>query len=334
VGNLIVDTSGTDSVDVQVNNRQIDVRETCGRDVVEVTSNAPSEIQQTIEWKILTPRTVNLDLVTLAGSINVGNTDGNVTLRTTGGPVIVGDIKGRAALVTQGGMIKAGNIGGDAELRSQGGSLEVGNVAGHAELQTDSGPIVAGSTSGRVNARTAGGSITIAEARGDLVAATDAGDISIGNARRINAKTAGGNITSRRVRGPFQGHTESGDVRVESASGWIEASTGFGNIFVRMMPENFDGDLHVDIQSGVGDVTIYVPERLRASIEATVERPAFESRRIFSDFPMNAIAPGRLQPTPGVTRNFAGLRSQTQLNGGGNRIRLHTSLGKIEIRKQ
>jgi DUF4097 and DUF4098 domain-containing protein YvlB len=334
VGNLMVDTSGVDSVDVQVNNRQIEVKETCGKEVVEITGNAPAQMQETIEWKIVVPRSVHLDLVTLAGSINVGNTDANATLRTTGGAVVAGEIKGRAAIITQGGMIKSGNIGGDAELRSQGGSLEVGNVAGNAEFQTASGPIVAGVMNGRVNAKTAGGSITIREARGDLVANTDAGDISVGDARGIDAKTAGGNITGRRVRGPFQGHTESGDVRVESAAAWVEASTGFGNVFIRMVPENLEGDLHMDVQSGVGDVIVYLPEKMKAMVEATVERPAFEARRIFSDFPMNSIAPGRVQglaPTPG--RAYMPLRSQTLLNGGGNRVRLHTSLGKIEIRK-
>jgi hypothetical protein len=107
-------------------------------------------------------------------------------------------------------------------------------------------------------------------------------------------------------------------------------------VFVRLAPENLDGDLHIDVQSGVGDVTVYLPEKMRATIEATVERPAFEARRIFSDFPMSAIAPARIQGRvpPNPAGNIASLRSQTQLNGGGNRIRLHTSLGKIEIRKQ
>jgi hypothetical protein len=97
-----------------------------------------------------------------------------------------------------------------------------------------------------------------------------------------------------------------------------------------MVPENLQGDLHVDIQAGVGDITIYLPERLRATIDATVERPAFEAQRIFSDFPMNSIAPrGRAGAPPAPGRNYAPLQRQTQLNGGGNRIRLHTSLGKI-----
>ncbi len=333
IGNLQIDTTGQDGVDVQVNNNLIQVQETCGRDSIEITSNTPDtkQIQGTIDWRIVVPKAVNLDLVTLAGSINIGDSDGSVVLRTTGGSVTAGQIKGRAAIITQGGSIKSGNIGGNAELRSQGGSLEVGDVAGDAEFQT-AGPIRAGAITGRVVADTAGGTIVIREARGDVKATTKGGDITIGDAVRINATTAGGNIISRRVRGPFQGHTESGDIRVDIASSWVEASTGFGNIIVRLVPDNVEGDLHMNLQSGIGDVTVFLPERMKATVEATVERPAFSAQRIISDFPMNAMTP----PGRGLVPNrfYAPTRSQIMLNGGGNRITLHTSLGKIEIKKQ
>ena len=326
IGNLHIDTTGRDAVEVQVNSNLIQVQETCGKNMIEITSNTPdvNQIHGTVDWKILAPRTTNLDLVTFAGSVDIGDTDGSVILRTTGGSVTTGQVKGHAAIVTQGGFIKSGNIGGNAELRSQGGSLEVGDVAGNAEFQT-AGPIRAGAVNGRVTADTAGGAIVIREARGDVTASTKAGDISIGDAARVTAKTAGGNITSRRVRGPFQGHTESGDIRLDNAGAWVEASTGLGNIFVKLAPDNLEGDLHVDLQSGIGDVTVYLPQRMKATVEATVERPAFSAQRIISDFPMNAIAP---------TRRIRGTSSQTVINGGGNRINLHTSLGKIEIKRQ
>jgi len=335
IGNLQIDTTGRDTIEAQVNNSIIQLQETCGHDSVEVTSNSPdaNAVQGTVNWLIVVPKSTNLDLVTLAGSITVADSDGNVVLRTTGGSVAAGQIKGNAAIITQGGSIKSGNIGGNAELRSQGGSLEVGDVAGNAEFQTGVGPIRAGSITGRVAADTAGGTIVIKEAHGEVKATTKAGDISIGDAARINATTAGGNIVSRRVRGPFQGHTESGDIRVDSAAAWVEASTGFGNIVVRLAPENPDGDLHVNLQSGVGDVTIYLPPRMKASVEATVERPAFSAQRIISDFPMNSGVPSAPR---GLVPNkfYAPTQSQTLINGGGNRIILHTSLGKIEIKKQ
>src|SRR5207248_2336394 len=117
VGDLQVDTAGRDSVDVQVENNTVQIQETCGKDIVQFISNGPDQNRGTIPWKITVPKTVNLDLVTMAGNINIGDVDGNVVLRTAGGSVTAGHIKGKAAIITQGGFIKAGNIGGDAELR-------------------------------------------------------------------------------------------------------------------------------------------------------------------------------------------------------------------------
>jgi DUF4097 and DUF4098 domain-containing protein YvlB len=339
LGNLIVDTTGRDNVEVQVSSPQVQLQETCGTQEIEITSNAPAQSQSTIEWRITVPRTANLDLVAYAGSINVGDSDGNVTLRTTGGPITAGQIKGRAAIITQGGFIKSGNIGGDAELRSQGGSLEVGNVAGDADLETGVGAIKAGFIGGRARAETAGGSITIAGSRRELIVTAVGGIITIGDVGQVNAK-AGGGITGRRVRGLFQGHTEEGDIRLDSAGSSVEASTGFGNIVVRLMPENLNGALRVDLQTGIGDVTVFLPSAMKATVDATVERPAFEAQRIFSDFPMNTVPAARAANSGrrglGIAPNRlqAPARSQTIVNGGGNPIKLHTSLGKIEIRKQ
>ena len=335
VGDLQVDTNGREAaVDFQVDNSLLQVQENCGKDV-ELTGNAPdpAQVHGTIVWRIVTPKNVNLDLVATAGNIDIGNVDGDSILRTTGGHITAGQIKGKAAIITQGGLVKAGNVGGDAEIRSQGGTLEVGDVGGNAEFHTTAGQIRAGSISGAVTAE-GGRAIFIIKA-GDVKATTNAGDISIGDAARINAKTAGGSITSRRVRGPFQGHTESGDIRLDSAAAWVEASTGQGNIVVHLAPENIDGDLHMDLQAGIGDVTVYVPPRLKATIDATVQRPAFQAQQIISDFPMNGIAPGR--PVQGLIPNnrfYSPTHSQSLLNGGGNKITLHTSLGKITIRRQ
>jgi hypothetical protein len=309
---------------------------------VEITADAPGRINGTIDWKIVVPRTANLDLVTHGGSITMGDSDGFATLRTTGGSVTVGHIKGKAAIITQGGFIKAGDLGSSAELRSSSaGSIEVGNIAGDAILSTAGGPITAGIINGQLSASTAGGNISIKGAHGEVVVRSEAGDTYIGDAARVNARTAG-NITNQRVRGSFKGITDSGDIRVENAGGWVEASSGFGSIFVRMMPENYDGDLHVNLQTGVGDITIYIPARLKATVETMVERPTLHAQNIYSDFPMNSmpVTPHAQQKglastvSPGVNRFSPPERGQFPLNGGGvTLIHLHASLGKIFVKK-
>src|SRR3954447_24448295 len=89
VGNLRIDTTGRDNVDVSVSSSDITIKEVCGRDLVEYTAEA-SPIRGTIDWNIVVPRGVNLDLVTFGGSITLGDSDGTATLRTTSGSVTVG----------------------------------------------------------------------------------------------------------------------------------------------------------------------------------------------------------------------------------------------------
>src|SRR5437867_2030953 len=78
LGNLHVDTSGRDAVEVNVASSDISIREACGKDRVEYSADAPSRLRGSIDWRIVVPRTVNLDLVTLAGSITIGDSDAAV----------------------------------------------------------------------------------------------------------------------------------------------------------------------------------------------------------------------------------------------------------------
>ena len=95
----------------------------------------------------------------------------------------------------------------------------------------------------------------------------------------------------------------------------------------------------MNLQSGGGDVTVYIPERMRATIDATIDRPALSATRIFSDFPINGLtstpqAPRQKGETVATGRLMSPIHQQIMLGeGGGNPIQLHTSLGKIEIFK-
>jgi DUF4097 and DUF4098 domain-containing protein YvlB len=331
VGNLVIDTSATE-VEAQVSNSAIEVQEACFADHVEISGIAPERVYGPIDWEIRVPDSVSLDLVTLAGSIRISNTDGNVTARTTGGSVIVGDIGGDAAMVTQGGSILAGNIGGSAELRSLGGEIQIGNVTGNAELETLGGPISTGTVSGQIRAETAGGSINIQESQGELTAITLAGDIVIGSAGRTTVRTAGGNIIGLVIRGPFQGSTDIGNIRVERAESSIEARAGIGDIEVQLIPLSLDGDLHISLDTNSGNIRLVIPDNLPADVDARVDRGVRFGQSIRSDFPLERVDSRRNLPAffPQAFSS-ASIRSELTLNGGGNRIEVHTSQGSIEI---
>jgi len=207
-------------------------------------------------------------------------------------------------------------------------------VSGNAELETLGGPIRAGTISGRVQAETAGGSINIRESRGDLNAVTLAGDIVIGTAGKATVQTAGGNIIGLLIHGAFKGFTELGDIRIERAEGSIEATSGFGDIEARLAPLSLQGDLHIELRTNVGNIRVSIPENLPANLETIIERTLVQAPRVRSDFPLRAVRAGNNRPA--IAQGFAiasSDRSTTELNGGGNVIRLHTSRGTIEIRR-
>src|SRR5262249_24361318 len=100
----------------------------------------------------------------------------------------------------------------------------------------------------------------------------------------------------------------------------------------------------IDLQTGVGDITIYIPEKYKGNVETIIERPTLSSRRIISDFPIpvtgNGITPvstannsGRVSLPPPINSFSMQDRRHFLITGGGNPVKLHSSLGKIEILK-
>jgi DUF4097 and DUF4098 domain-containing protein YvlB len=305
-GNLLVDTTGTDSVDVEVSSRQVVVQETCRRETVEISATAPTTIGVP-DWKIRVPRGVTLDLSTQAGSIQITETGGEALLRTSGGKVTAGNIKGNTLIV--GTEVRTGNIGGNAEIRGLGGKIQLGDVGGNAEFKTPGGDITAGLVKGHVKAELGSGSIMIRESNGDVVVTTQAGDIK-----------------SDYIRGSFDGRTDSGNIRLERVGSWVKAITNLGDIFFRLSPTNYSGDLHVTAEAA-GNITMYVPKAMKATIDAVIEKPPLNGKsRIFSDFglktPVNAVK-GLLPGGPE--------RQGATVNGGGNNIKVRTSSGTISI---
>ena len=308
-GNLIIDTSGTDAVDWDVNSKQIVGQETCGKDNVKITGTASSgAIKPIPDWHIKVPRTVILDLVTKAGSITIGHSEREINARTGGGDVTIGNVRGETSLFTTAGNIQAGNIWGNADLKSsEAGNLALGDVTGEVSLWTK------------------------------------AGDVTIGSAAKIlSAFTGGGNMFFRKVLGSFSGHNDAGSIRIEQAGSWVEASTGSGNIYVKMVPEKQAGDLHISLQAGTGDITLFMPSGMKADIQATGL-----GSQVKSDVPLvprglrglqgqgliPALPGGRVAPAiPTITMSSFATTQTGQRNGGGNAIKLHTSLGKIEIK--
>jgi hypothetical protein len=308
-GNLIIETTGINAVDWDQTSRQIEVKEICERDEVSIKGTiigtaAAGSVRPIPDWHIKVPKTVILDLVTMAGSITIGHSDGKLVARTGGGDVIVGNILGETTIVTQAGNIQAGDIGSNIDIKSSGsGNLLLGNV------------------------------------KGEVNAWTYAGDIIIGSASKVaNAFTGGGVMRIQRVFGSFKGHNEAGSIRIEQAGSSVDASTGSGSIYLRMVPDKQTGELHVNLKAGTGDITLFLPSSMKADIQATAQ-----GNQVHADFPLiPQVARGLPNlsgtsgiPTPSFTTPYTSSFTTTQSgqrNGGGSPIKLHTTVGKIDIK--
>ena len=61
-GNLLVDTSGVSTVEVELTNKTIQIREVCGRDTVEIEGVAAAPFRAGVDWNIRVPKFVNLEI--------------------------------------------------------------------------------------------------------------------------------------------------------------------------------------------------------------------------------------------------------------------------------
>lgn len=322
-----------------------------------------------LDIRVRLSESYSLDLKTSGGDIDVGDLRGDVLARTSGGDVNVGNVTDAVIRVhTSGGDVtikgggretKVSTSGGDIEIRdargevdvsTSGGDVTIGGAAGEVTAKTSGGDITVGSTDGEVTVRTSGGDIEIDQAGGNTEATTSGGDIRIGHTTgEVTAKTSGGDITIERANGAVDVHTSGGDVTIDSAEGSLKAGTSGGDIAIGnatgggVTATTSGGDIEARLratvnaleedwllQSSGGELTIQIPEDLPATLEAEIhlERSWFgrdKEYRIDSDFD--------LEEQEEETRNRRTIRATGDINGGGNRIKLETSGGDIQIRK-
>lgn len=200
-------------------------------------------------------------------------------------------------------------------------------------------PAVLGSPQVRVRVRvpsefsldihTGGGSIEIEDLEGEVRARTSGGDIEMGRIRGdVDAETSGGAIEAGEVDGKLRARTSGGPIRVSAVTGRVEARTSGGPIEIlgagdRVNADTSGGAINVrftEAPSGVletsgGNIDIEFPEDEGMDLDA---RTSGGSVRIDEQLTVR----GRVEPT----------RVEAEINEGGDRLRLRTSGGDIQIR--
>jgi TonB family protein len=267
-------------------------------------------------------------LITLGGNIRAGrigflagqNVSAKHTvarLETQGGHIQVLDVNGDTTAFTAGGHINAGNVAGNATLRSGGGHIHAGQISGKAQLETDGGNITVGKAGSYVAVRTGGGQIDFGEVRGS-----------------VHAQTGGGGIRVMYVSGPMEVESSGGSICLTKVAGAVRAMTTGGTITAWINPDNSSmggsssgGTVRLpgasQLASGIGDIIVFLPRNLAATIDASVENGG--EHRIEAD-------PALQMVTQHTANSAAGaVHATASLNGGGDVLKLHTTAGKIRL---
>jgi TonB family protein len=287
----------------------------------------------------------NIDVQDIEGQVDLATAGGNITagrvgalvngeeapvhsaaspagrvaarLETQGGHITIGDAAGTLRAETSGGHIITGNISGDGILRTGGGHIQTGRIAGVAKLETGGGNIRVERTGSSVTADTAGGQIDFDEAAGAIRVHTGGGAVHIDHVTGPTVLEAnGGGIFLRQVDAPLHVSAGSGSI-----TAWLNDGIG---------PEDAAREIHnlsgaSQLSSGGGDIIVYLPRQLAATIDAVVERGGGHSIVADPSLPLRVS----YQDSGSGPRT---IRCEGKLNGGGEVLHLKAVSGNIILK--
>ena len=271
-----------------------------------------------------------IELATSGGDIEVSDTAGRVKASTSGGDLTFRSISGPVQASTSGGDIDLQDIFGEAQFSTSGGDIRLHNATRRVKLSTSGGSISVESVSGDLNANTSGGDIRVRTISGDCSVNTSGGDIDLSDIDgRLHANTSGGDIAGANFKEKVSVNTSGGDIRLDNVQAAVSGSTSGGDITVTLTTTDFAQDHSVNLSTSGGTIKLTVPEDLPATIKAQIKtsRRNYERKHydIYSDFPLTKTKPD--------AHGQVIIKSEGDINGGGDPIDLQTSGGDIYIKK-
>jgi DUF4097 and DUF4098 domain-containing protein YvlB len=264
---------------------------------------------------------------TSGGDIKLGDiTEGPVDVTTSGGDITLNSLEGAGKLKTSGGDIRTGKINGNLFVHTSGGDIRIDAVMKNLDAKTAGGDIIIGYTGGQTNVSTSGGNISIGDIGSEANVSTSGGDISVGKINgQASLNTAGGDIELKGANGRVVAKTSGGDLNLQDVTGSIDGKTSGGEIDARLVPA---GKEKSRLISSGGDVRLYVDEKAKVTIEATIRLHGWDLGRkqyvVKSEFPKESYE---------TDSDEGEIRAVYKLNGGGDIIELRTSNSNIEIHK-
>lgn len=288
----------------------------------------------------------DVSMQTSGGDIDLRECFGNVRTRTSGGDIELSKINGNLFAHTSGGDIIVKVLQGDGEIRTSGGDIYLHRIVGNSctahtsggdigadeietvlKLTTSGGDITVNASTHNLEAHTSGGDVAIGHVEGSIKASTSGGDINVKAARGIcKLKTSGGDIELGRGEDNIEAVTSGGDIFLANAFGAVYARTSGGDIELEKKLISQKRDNTIDLSSSGGDLMLYLPDDIQADLSAEIiVYNKWGDNEIDSDFSLD------------ISKEYRGskirLFGQGRINGGGDKISLHTVDGDIKIKR-
>lgn len=219
------------------------------------------------------------------------------------------------------GIVK-GDIEGDFVASISRGEIRLGKVSGEVRVRTSSGEIRVVSVGKDADLLTRGGGVRVDDVKGSLRATTYGGDLVVGSiAKDARLETKGGDVLVRKVGGPVTARSGGGDIELFKVSGAVTAQTGGGDVYVEIVARELSAE--TSLTSNGGDVTLTLPANFKGDLEVRVNGLSEDDpSAISSEF--DGIT---------VIRKSSSQRAEGRLNGGGSRVLVTATAGRVVIRK-
>jgi hypothetical protein len=263
---------------------------------------------------------LNGNVSTGGGQVRITGVNGNLRGQSGSGPVIYTDSNGGAAVVGKDGKVSVG-IGKDGSASIKSGSVSVSrsgrstNITdGATTTYVDDGPGKGtGFGASGIRMTTAGGPLTLEAAPNGARLITGGGEIRIGR--------SGGEIYAQ---------TGGGDIDIGPSTGSVQARTGAGDVAIKL---EGTGEHSVDVMSGKGDVMLFLPRDINATLEleSAYTNNLGHKTHIASDWPVTPTETSDWDSSQGTPRRY--IRVRQNLGRGGPVIRVRTVNGNIVLRR-
>lgn len=90
------------------------------------------------------PRSIDLSISSVSGSLQSGDVDGPVYVSSISGSANFGNVGGKLQVNSVSGSVEVGNVGADARVNSVSGNVDLGQVNGSLDVTSVSGGVKAG----------------------------------------------------------------------------------------------------------------------------------------------------------------------------------------------